>query len=555
VCLVGSVAAMLPLVEILQPAPAPQAGVHFSFRDIAPTSGVQFVLRNSASPRKHQIETMISGVALFDYNNDGLLDIFFVNGAAIPSLEKEDPSFYNRLYRNNGDGTFTDVTAQAGVAGVGYSMGVAVGDYDNDGFADLYVTGVNHNQLLHNNGNGTFTDVTAQAGVSGVQPKYGKTWAMSAGWFDYNNDGKLDLLVINYVNWDPRNEPVCSVNQIPTYCSPDKYQGLPNMLYRNDGDGTFTNVSEQSGLGAHLGKGMGVAFADYDGDGYPDIFIANDTFRNFLFHNNRNGTFSEVGIVVGVAYNQDGKSIAGMGADFRDTGNDGHPDVFVTGMIHDTFPFYRNRGRFFEDVTSQSGIARASQRLTGWGNGIFDFDNDGYKDLFVACGSILDNSWEIDRLPAKLPNLLLRNTGGTFQDESVLSGVALRRAAMHRGVAFGDLNNDGRIDIVTVSLNDRPEILLNESTPSNHWLILQLEGGKSNRDGIGARIKIQPSIGPAQFNHVTSSVGLASSSDRRVHFGLGRANSVATVEIDWPSGTHQVLHSVASNQILHVKEP
>ncbi len=552
---VSSVAAILLLAARLQPAPARQTATHFSFRDIAPSSGVSFVLRNSASPRKHQIETMISGVALFDYNNDGMLDIFFVNGAAIPSLAKEDPAFYNRLYRNNGDGTFTDVTAQAGLTGVGYSMGVAVGDYDNDGFEDLYVTGVNHNQLLHNNGNGTFSDVTMQAGVSGVDPRYGKMWAMSAGWFDYNNDGKLDLLVINYVKWDPGNEPVCSVNRIPSYCSPDKYQGLPNLLYRNNGDGTFTDVSEQSGLGAQLGKGMGVAFADYDGDGYPDIFIANDTLRNFLFHNNRDGTFSEGGIVAGVAYNQDGKSIAGMGADFRDTDNDGHPDIFVTGMINDTFPLYRSRGKFFEDVTSEAGIARASQRLTGWGNGIFDFDNDGYKDLFVACGSILDNSQEIDQLPAKLPNLLLRNAGDIFQDESALAGAALRRAALHRGAAFGDLNNDGRMDIVTVSLNDRPEILLNESSLSNHWLILKLEGSKSNRDGMGAKIKIQPAIGPAQFNHVTTSVGLASASDRRVHFGLGRANSVAAVEIDWPSGTHQVLHSVAANQILNVKEP
>ncbi len=335
---------MLLLAAILQPAPVQQAGAHFSFRDIAPSSGVQFVLRNSASPRKHQIETMISGVALFDYNNDGLQDIFFVNGAAIQNLEKEGPAFYNRLYRNNGNGTFTDVTESAGVSGIGYSMGVAAGDYDNDGFEDLYVTGVNHNQLLHNNGNGTFTDVTAQAGVSGISNKYGKTWAMSAGWFDYDNDGKLDLLVVNYVRWDPQNEPACAVNRIPSYCSPDKFQGLPNFLYRNNGDGTFTDVSEASGLAAHVGKGMGVAFADYDGDGYSDVFIANDTFRNFLFHNNRNGTFSEVGILAGVAYNQDGKSIAGMGVDFRDTDNDGHPDIFVTGMIRDTFPLYLNRG-------------------------------------------------------------------------------------------------------------------------------------------------------------------------------------------------------------------
>jgi enediyne biosynthesis protein E4 len=546
---------MLLLSVILYPAPSRQAAAHFSFRDVTSNSGIQFVLNNSASPRKHQIETMISGVALFDYNNDGLLDIFFVNGAAIPSLEKEGPKFYNRLYRNNGNGTFSDVTESAGVAGIGYSMGVAVGDYDNDGFEDVYVTGVNHNQLLHNNGNGTFTDVTAQAGVGGVHAKYGKTWAMSAGWFDYNKDGKLDLLVVNYVRWDLHNEPSCQVNRIASYCSPDKYEGLPNFLYRNNGDGTFTDVSDEAGLGAHIGKGMGVAFADYDADGYPDIFVANDTLRNFLFHNNRDGTFSELGILAGVAYNQDGKSIAGMGADFRDTDNDGQPDIFVTGMTNDTFPLYRNRGKFFEDLTSQAGVARASQRLTGWGNGIFDFDNDGWKDVFVACGSILDNSWEIDRLPAKLPNLLLHNAGDTFQDESALAGAGVRRPAMHRGAAFGDLNNDGRIDTVTVSLNDRPEILMNDSTPLNHWLILKLEGRQSNRDGMGAKVKIQAETGPAQYNHVTTSVGLASSSDRRVHFGLGKANKVETVEIDWPSGTHQILRAIPADQILAVKEP
>jgi hypothetical protein len=523
-----------------------------SFRDIALTSGINFTLNNSATPRKHQIETMVSGVALFDYNNDGLLDVFFVNGAAIPGLAKSDPKFYNRLYRNNGNGSFTDVTDIAGVSGIGYSMGVAAADYDNDGFEDLYVTGVNRNQLLHNNGNGTFTDVTAQAGVNGISATYGKTWAMSAGWFDYNNDGRMDLLVVNYVQWNPKNEPACAVNKIPAYCSPDQFQNLPNFLYRNNGDGTFTDVSDESGISAHPGKGMGVAFADYDGDGYPDIFIANDTLRNFLFHNNRDGTFSELGVRAGIAYNQDGKSIAGMGADFRDIDNDGRPDIFVTGMIRDTFPLYLNRGKFFEDLTGESGIARASQKWTGWGNGIFDFDNDGRKDLFVACGSILDNAEEIDQLPAKLPNLLLlQKEGGKFSD----AGREVGHAAMHRGAAFGDLNNDGRIDIVTTSLNGRPEILMNEASPVNHWLILKLEGGRSNRDAIGARIRLQPETGPVQYNHVTTSVGLATSSDRRVHFGLGKVRSASTIEIDWPSGTHQVLHAISADQILDVKEP
>jgi hypothetical protein len=539
---------------LFQPQPA-RDSAHFSFHDIAPTSGVKFVLTNSATPAKYQIETMISGVALFDYNNDGWLDIFFVNGASIPELRKAGPQHYNRLYRNEKDGTFTDVTERAGVSGRGYSMGVAAADYDNDGYQDLYITGVNFNQLLRNNGDGTFSDVTVKAGVEGIHPKFGKTWAISAGWFDYDNDGHLDLFVTNYVQWDPDHEPDCRVNRFRTYCAPDRYEGLPSFLYHNNGDGTFTDVSVESGIGLLAGKGMGVAFADYDGDGYTDIFVANDSFRNFFFRNNGNGRFSEIGILVGVAYNDNGKSIAAMGADFRDVDNDGKPDIFVTGMVNDTFPLYRNGGKLFEDVTTRSGVARATLRLTGWSNGIFDFDNDGSKDLFAANGSILDNSWEVERLPAKLPNLILRNEGSSFRDNSATSGEGLKTARMHRGAAFGDLNNDGRVDIVTVSLNERPEILINGSSPSNHWLTLKLTGSRSNRDAIGARIKITPQSGPPQFNHVTSSVGLSSSSDHRVHFGLGPARIIKTIEILWPSGKQQVLEDVPADQILAVREP
>ena len=526
----------------------------FRFHDVAQDWRATFILRNSASLDKHLIETMVSGVALFDYNNDGWLDIFFVNGAAIPQLEKTSPGYYNRLYRNNQGKGLTDVTESAGVSGTGYSMGAAVGDYDSDGYEDLYIAGVNRNQLLHNDGGRKFSDVTRQAGVQGMVPGYGKGWGQSAGWFDYDNDGDLDLLVVNYVRWSLATEVECKVGNARTYCAPEHYEGLPNILYRNDGDGTFTDVSAAAGIGDKIGKGMGVAFADYDGDGFTDVFVANDSLRNFLFRNNGDGTFTELGVLAGVAFNDTGKSIAGMGVDFRDVDNDGLPDVFVTGMVNDTFPLYRNAGRWFEDVTSRTGVARATRRVTGWSAGIFDFDNDGRKDLYAALGAILDNSMEVQNLPAKLPNMILHNQGARFSDVGDVAGPDFNQKRMHRGAAFGDLNNDGRVDIVTSSLNEPAEILLNESPGVNHWLILKLEGRQSNRAGIGATIRIEPEGGVSQVNHATTAVGMSSSSDRRVHFGLGTAKLVKIIEIDWPSGKKQRLENVAADQILGVVE-
>jgi len=525
------------------------------FENIIDSSGVRFVMDNSASARKHQIETMVSGVAIFDYNNDGLMDLYFVNGARLPDMDKSDPRYWDRLYRNNGDGTFTDVTAKSGLRGEGFAMGVAAGDYDNDGWVDLYVTGINLNQLFHNNGDGTFTDVTEKAGVRGLHPKLGKTWSISAGWFDYDNDGRLDLFVTNYVNWSLPTEPLCKIRGIVAYCSPDSYTGQPNMLFHNNGDGTFTDVSEQSGIGKHVGKGMGVVFADYDRDGFTDVFVSNDTYRNFLFHNNGNGTFSEVGIVNGVAYNENGKSVAGMGADFRDVDNDGHPDIFVVGMIGDTFPLFRNRGKDFSDVTSAWGIAAPTVRMTAWGAGIADFDNDGWKDLFAACASILDNSEEIDHLPSKLPNKVLRNSGGNrFLDVSESAGPGFAVPQAHRGAAFGDLNNDGRIDVVVTNQNSRPEIFLNRSPGSNHWLLVKLVGNRSNRDGLGARLKATITGRAPLYNHATTSTGLSASSDPRVHFGLGAAARLENLEIWWPSGIHQSLSDVKADQILTMRE-
>jgi len=550
----GRIAKALP---VARPSGKPSAPLKtdMEFEDVIAQSGIDFIARNSVTPQKYAIETMMGGVAAFDYNNDGLLDIFFTNGAAIPSLEKTGPGYYNRLYRNNGDGTFTDVTVKAGLQGSGYAMGVAAGDYDNDGFVDLYVAGVNRNQLLHNNGDGTFTDVTSKAGVAGIVPKLGKTWAVTAGWLDYNNDGLLDLFVVNYLNYSVGSSPACKIGDYPAYCAPNNFEGTPNILYRNNGDGTFTDVSRQSHISQFIGKGMGVAFADYDNDGFTDIFVSNDTYRNFLLHNNGGETFSEVGLLSGVAYNDNANTVAGMGADFRDLNNDGLPDVFHTAMFADSFPLYQNLGEGqFEDVTNASGLTVLTSRLTAWGTGAFDFDNDGFKDLFTADGEILDNSMEIEHRPSPLPNSLLRNNGNfTFSDVSGQVGASFAVPAAHRGAAFGDFNNDGKIDVVVSVLNGRPRLFLNRNRNQNHWLILKLVGTRDNRDGLGTKIKITTPRG-TQYNHATTAVGYSSSSDKRVHFGLGEAAVVDKIEVTWPSGLRQTLADVKADQILTITQ-
>jgi enediyne biosynthesis protein E4 len=522
------------------------------FENTIKASKIDFFLKNSVSPQRYSLETMTGGVAVFDYNNDGLLDIFFTNGAEIPSLKKSNPSFHNKLFRNNGDGTFTDVTENAGLAGVGYSMGVAAGDYDNDGFVDLYVTGFNCNQLFHNNGDGTFTDVAAKAGVNGVL-KQGKPWSVAAGWIDYNNDGLLDLFVVNYLDYSLSGAHSCKTGNIVDYCSPDEYRGTPNILYRNNGDGTFTDVSQQSHISQYLGKGMGVAFADYDGDGFTDIFVSNDSIPNFLLHNNGDGTFTDVALLAGVAYNENGKAVAGMGTDFRDIDNDGMPDIFLTAMYGDSFPLYRNPGKGqFEDVTETTGIAAMTIRFTAWGAGIFDFDNDGNKDIFAAGSAILDNSMEVNHKPYPLPNFLYRNLGNMrFKDVSGEAGASFSVPAAHRGAAFGDLNNDGKIDIVVTVLNGEPQLLMNRSQNHNHWIILKLIGVADNRDGLGTRVKITTANG-VQYNEATTAVGYNSSSDKRVYFGLQNATVVDQIELVWPTGVKQVLNHVTADQILTI---
>ena len=457
-----------------------------TFEDIAPRSGVNYVLQNSATPERHQIETMVGGVAVFDYNNDGRPDLYFVNGARQPALDKPDGSYANRLYRNNGDGTFTDVTAAAGVAGAGFATGAAVADYDNDGWEDLFIAGVNRNLLYRNRGDGTFEDVTARAGLGADSA--GKPWSVSAGWFDYDNDGKLDLFVVNYCAWSPQRERPCRIGAERIYCHPKYYAGLPNSLYHNNGDGTFSDVSTASGIAAHIGKGMGVSFLDFDGDGRLDVFVANDTTPNFLFRNEGSGKFREVAITAGVALNDDGRPVSSMGTDARDINNDDIEDLFVTANHGETFPLFRGLGKsLFADATYASGVGSQTLASTGWSAGIFDFNNDGVKDLFAACGAIDDNVERFSHRQTRQPNLILANTGvGKFVDVSREAGRDFQRAARHRGAAFGDLDGDGRVDAVVSRIGEPAAVFRNTSTSRNHYLAVRLRGKASNRDGIGA---------------------------------------------------------------------
>ena len=526
------------------------------FENRQPQSGVGFVLNNGATPKKPMIDTTLGGLALLDFDNDGFLDIFFTNGAHIPSLTKNDGTFHNRLYRNNHDGTFRDVTAQAGVSGAGYSMGAAAGDFDNDGWTDLYVTGVNKNRLYRNNGDGTFTDVTDKAGVTSMDYTGKKLWSVSGAWLDYDNDGDLDLFVANYLDWTFRNAKICGWEGDRTHCGPEVYKGTPSFLYRNDGDGTFTDVSTSSRIADHIGKGMGVSVADYDGNGFMDIFVANDRERDFLYKNLDGRGFAEVGVESSVAFTEDGLPVASMGVDFRDLNNDGLPDLFVTALSGETYPLFLNEGQgFFTDASYKAGVGMGTLTVSGWGTGAYDFDNDGHKDLFTANSHVTDNIDHYTDYEYKQPNMVFRNQkNGTFRNVTPQAGQALQIAAAHRGSAFGDLDNDGRIDVVVSAIGQESEILYNTSTDDHHWILIQVEGRQSNRDGIGTRIKLTGQSGLVQYNHVTTSVGYASSSDRRVHFGLGKDSRIREIELRWPSGKVQILKDVAADQILKVTE-
>jgi hypothetical protein len=537
--------------------PAPYSAKHSASSPIVfELKVLPFHLDSDESPTaRNAPETMAGGVAVFDYNGDGRPDIFFANGADLATMKKSSPKYSNRLFRNNGDGTFTDVTVQAGLTGTGFGVGVAIGDYDNDGHPDIFVAGVHGNTLYHNNGNGTFTDVTVKAGLDkSVDPEYGPLWAVAAAWVDVNNDGLLDLFVVNYLQWTWSDKPLCVIETTPEYCHPRFYKGLPDQLFINKGNGTFRDASKEWGLRDHIGKGMGVGVADYDLDGKPDLFVTNDSEYNFLFHNLGN-KFDEVAFEANVALPEAGDLVSGMGLDFRDFNNDGYPDIAYVALNKQTFPIYRNstKGDFI-DVTASSGMLAPSTGMSGFGAAFYDFDNDGWKDLFVSRGHV--SATHPPGAEVRQPNTVFRNLGpsGKFQALTQEAGFTAATAARHRGCAFADFNGDGRIDAVVTSLDHDAELWMNRSPGSNHWLDVALQGVKSNRDGIGARIKVVSASG-TQYNHQTSSVCYASSSLGPVHFGLGKDVVATTVEITWPSGIVQTLHNVPADHILKAVEP
>jgi enediyne biosynthesis protein E4 len=541
------------------------AGAEWSLRAMGGSPAIRFELKpigfqleHGEVSARHVPATMAGGVAVFDFNRDGRPDIFFTNGANLATLKKDDPKYRNRLFRNDGKGVFTDVTESAGVAGAGFDTGAAVGDYDNDGYPDLFVAGVHRNTLYHNNGDGTFTDVTEKAGISNLaDPKYGPMWGITAVWMDVNNDGLLDLFVVNYLQWNYATEPLCDYKGAADYCSPRSYQGLPNQLYLNKGNGKFEDVSEQWGVRAHVGKGMGGGMADYDLDGRPDLFVTNDGSYNFLFHNLGN-KFEEVAFQKGVALTEDGNMISGMGLDFRDFNNDEYPDLVTAALENQTFPIWKNtNGKDFREVTTQSGMRTLCMHMAGFGAGFVDFDNDSWKDLFISRGDVLSHA--MPNTTVEQHNTVFRNLGavgganGRWEALTAEAGLDASPVARHRGLAFGDLDGDGRIDVVTTSLTHPAEIWMNRSPGGGHWLDVELEGTKSNRDGIGARIQVVTKSG-SQYNHMTTSVGYASSSCGPVHFGLGADEKAASVVIHWPSGIVQTLKDVSGDRTLHVKE-
>ena len=530
-------------------APSGQPPKRPGFVDVAPRSKISYRSNNSPGGHKYFPQPMCGGVALFDFDNDGRLDIFFTNGAQLPEMKKTNPSYFNCLLKQRPDGTFEDVTARAGLQGeqLDFNFGVAVGDYDNDGYEDLFICSAGRNALYHNNGNGTFTDVTE---ASGIGHKPADTLSVVAAWFDYDNDGLLDLIVDNYTYWTPQTDLRCAMGDTEYYCDPRRYKSVAPRLYHNLGHGKFEDVTEKSGLARSPGKGMGISIADFNNDGWQDVFIANDTEPNSLFINQGNGMFEERGLELGVAYNDNAHSGSSMGSDAKDYDNDGKVDIFYNNLMGQVWQLLRNRGNLFT-FPYASRIQTLSVPFSGWSNGFIDYNNDGWKDIYSANG-------DVDNVNEKSPqhDTMFENVDGkSFVDVSDQMGKDFLHKGYQRGSAFGDLNNDGSLDIVVTSLNESPRILMNTADSGNHWLILNLVGHKSARDAIGAKVKLTTASGRVLYNHVSISVGFMSSSDKRVHFGLGPETRISSLEIRWPSGTVQILKDVSADRILKIDEP
>jgi hypothetical protein len=541
----------------LTAAAQPRYPSSYGFADATTQAGVRFRHHASRTTQKYLIETMGAGVAWLDYDGDGLLDLFFVNGAALEDPmpkgkppDKSDPRYWNRLYRNLGRGAFADVTTQSAVRGEGYGMGVAVGDYDNDGRPDLYVTNFGRNLLYHNEGNGSFRDVTTAAGVSGGG------WSTGAAFFDYDRDGHLDLVVARYLNWDFENNPWCGPKKADRrgYCHPSAFLPVTHLLFRNEGNGVFRDVSVKSGVAAHPGKGLGVAINDCDLDGWPDLVVANDSVAQQLFRNNSDGTFTERALEAGLAYNGNGVAFAGMGVDLNDYDNDGWPDAFFNALSLEAYVLLRNAKGEFEDVSAETAVSRLTMPYSGWGTRFIDYDNDGWKDLFVAQGHVMDTiSIDFPEIPYQQRPLMLRNRAGRFENVSSSCGEVFRRPYASRGAAFGDLDNDGFLDIA-VNNNDGIPLLLRNQGRGRNWIVLELIGSRSNRDGIGASIRMTGGSGRKQYGFVTTASSYLSASDRRVHFGLGSDSTIREIEIRWPSGRVTSLKDVSANRILSIRE-